>query len=114
MALSLRPKIGQIAERAPNSTKNVLKPLRAFMALLRRSSLHRRLRRSHGDGMTRFLTIPEVTALMALSTRSHMHGALNALSWRSHRALISLSLRSHHTFIAFLSRSHRALIALSW
>ncbi|KAI8508113.1 Fibrillin 3 [Branchiostoma belcheri] len=58
----------------------MLGPLRALVALSRRSSFHRRPRRSHGDGMTRFHTIVEVTALMAPSSRSHCDlGALSAL-----------------------------------
>ncbi|KAI8487869.1 hypothetical protein Bbelb_343170 [Branchiostoma belcheri] len=62
-----------------------------------------RPRRSHGDGMTRFLgmTIAEVTALMALM----------ALSWRSHGALIALSSRTHPALIPLSSRSHPAPMA---
>ncbi|KAI8499249.1 hypothetical protein Bbelb_230130 [Branchiostoma belcheri] len=72
MALSLRPEIGQNAERALMLSH----PWRS--------------RRSHGDGMTRFHTIAEVTALKALKT-------FIALSSCSHRALmatLALSPRS--------------------
>ncbi|KAI8506462.1 hypothetical protein Bbelb_158890 [Branchiostoma belcheri] len=56
----------------------------ACFALSRHSSLHRRPRHSHGDGMTRFHTIADVTALMTVMVLSSSHRALVALSWRFH------------------------------
>ncbi|KAI8491765.1 hypothetical protein Bbelb_305700 [Branchiostoma belcheri] len=88
--LSLLPEIGRNAEsavRAPRSpkacfvSKLMLWPSRALVELSRRLSLYPRPRRFLGNGMTRFHTIAEVTALMALI----------ALPWRPRRSLRALA-----------------------
>ncbi|KAI8519395.1 hypothetical protein Bbelb_026520 [Branchiostoma belcheri] len=89
-ALSPRREIGQSAERAPNSTKNVLKW------------------NLYGD---LFALFARPKTQIMLSLRSHR--ALIALSSRSHRALIALSSRSYGALIALSWRHWYSLRALA-